>query len=178
MRYPIIYQHGTGIEEKNIIKEIMKNIPKLEININLITLESDINDIQKIKNSLITEKILENLLNLKNDLELINSKNSKNLLLIDEINNILNMKMRDIKSIQIERVNQIKIEYMDNYTYLNDRNNIYLQLKLDIENIMKTPIGSQISEMKILSEQFGDFSKFDSESDDSNSDEDDSYDFM
>ena len=43
---------------------------------------------------------------------------------------------------------------------------------------MKTPIGSQISEMKILSEQFGDFSKFDSESDDSNSDEDDSYDFM
>jgi hypothetical protein len=35
MRYPIIYQHGTGIEEKNIIKEIMKNIPKLEININL-----------------------------------------------------------------------------------------------------------------------------------------------
>ena len=80
------------------------------------------------------------------------------------------MKMRDIKSIQIERVNQIKIEYMDNYTYLNDRNNIYLQLKLDIENIMKTPIGSQISEMKILSEQFGDFSKFDSDSD--------SYDFM
>ena len=35
---------------------------------------------------------------------------------------------------------------------------------------MKTPIGSQISEMKILSEQFGDFSKFDSDSD--------SYDFM
>ena len=131
-------------------------------------------NIRKYDSRLIDSSSFDLLSILKDNIEIINQKKSQNILLINQIDDILKKRLRDIKQEQVDNAEQIKTNYMENYSYLNEKNNIYVELKLKIEEIMQVH-GSAISEMNLIGDEFGDLS-FRERS--SSIDSEDSFDFM
>ena len=58
MKYPIVYMRGSGLVEKNNIKQILEQMNITEYNVNMMNLESNINDILGYDKTLLDEEYL------------------------------------------------------------------------------------------------------------------------
>ena len=152
MRYQIIYQEGMGINEKNQIREIYDQLPKIDDSINLELLEENYNSLSKLQEVKSLPIISEEDRTIFSQIEKI--KEMKDIKFGIEV--FLKFNAREINVTIINKVIELSASYNKKYLEIKPYLVKITEFNSKIEDLMKKH-GSEASSIADIQKEFGDF---------------------